>query len=598
VQPVIAFVFAVAILYVAKPVIVPLALAVLLTFAMAPLVTMVQGLGLTRIPAVFITAILTFVLLAAVACIVGIQVQHLAGELPAHRQEIEAKITSLRGSRDGTFAKLLEMFRQIGRGETEEMAAENSQAAKEVVVVSRTQENSNFQTLVDAVGPVLEPLAEAGLVVILVLFMLIKREDLRNRLIGLLGHGHLTGTTRVLVDSAKRLSRFLLTLLLINVAFGILFGTSLFLVGVPYAFLWGFVIVLLRFVPYIGSIIGVAFPLILSFATAPDWTQPIIVLAVFLVLELITANVIEPLLFGHGTGLSPIALLVAAAFWTWVWGPIGLVLSTPITVCVVVLGRHVPRLRFLALLLGDEPALEPYASYYQRLLARDQQEAELLAADYARVNGGEKLFDDVLMPALTLTSRDRKHKTIQTEDDSFILQTTRSIVETLMKPFDSEDNGQCGPSKSAESGSFVLGCPAHQESEELALGMLNVLLSKDGRDVEAVTTKMLPIEMVKMAERKRPALVFIAIIPPGGLVQARYICRQLRKRFAELPIVVGYWGNERHFDRVLERLRSAGASYVTTSLHQSRNQILALAATRPGHLEEPSPTLGSARIRA
>ena len=236
--------------------------------------------------------------------------------------------------------KLLQMIREIGKGQTEASAAAAAAAPKEKVVVVQPQEASSLEQLASAAGPVLEPLAQAGLVVVLVIFMLIKREDLRNRVIGLLGHGRLTGTTHVLADAAQRLSRFLLTQVLINLGFGVLFAFGLFFIGVPYAFLWGFLAVVLRFVPYIGSVVAVAFPLILAFAIAPGWTQPILVAALFAVLELITANVVEPLLFGHGTGVAPIALLVAAAFWTWVWGPIGLVLSTPLTVCLVVLGQH------------------------------------------------------------------------------------------------------------------------------------------------------------------------------------------------------------------------------------------------------------------
>jgi predicted PurR-regulated permease PerM len=584
-----ALVLIVAILYVAKPVIVPLALAVLLAFVLSPVVAAIQRRGLPRVPAVLVTALLTFILFGLVGWVVGIQVHNLARELPTHRREIDAKIAGLRGSEDSTFAKLLAMFQQISKGETQAETVPEGAAAQEKIIVAQRQEPSAFEQLAAVAGPVLEPLAQAALVVILVIFMLIKREDLRNRVIGLLGDGRLTGTTRVLVDSAQRVSRFLLTLLLINVGFGILFAFGLFCLGVPYAFLWGFLAVILRFVPYIGSWVALAFPLVLAFAIAPTWTQPVLVLALFALLELVTANIVEPLLFGHGTGVTPIALLVAAAFWTWVWGPLGLVLSTPLTVCLVVLGQHVPRLRFLALLLGDEPALEPHIGYYQRLLARDQDEAKQVAADHAQASGQENVYDDVLLPALLLTRRDRKHAGLSAEDEEFIYEVTKNTLDGLgsasparvESPAHLPDGPPLAAVQQPEPApvpTLILGCPAHQQAEELSLHMLARLLREDGYRMEVVSTKALPTEVEARVEREKPALLFIAILPPGGFVQARYLCKRLRKRFAELPIVVGYWGDERHYDTILARLRAAGASYVATSLRQSRSQIKALVS--------------------
>lgn len=605
-QPLATLVLIVVVLYLAKSVIVPLALAVLLTFVLTPVVASIQNRGLHRVPAVLLTVFLTFCILGLVGWGVGVQINKLARELPAHRKEIDAKIAGLRGSGEGAFSDLLQMLREVSKGQTQDETSKpqadvssdsEKEAPHEKVVIAQPQEASSFEQLVHVAGPVLEPLAEAGLILILVIFMLIKREDLRNRLIGLLGHERLTGTTRVLVDAAQRLSRFLLTQLLINVSFGILFATGLFFIGVPYVFLWGFLTAVLRFVPYIGSWVAVAFPLIVSFAIAPTWTQPILVLAVFAILDLVTANVVEPLLFGHGTGVSPIALLIAAAFWTWIWGPIGLVLSTPLTVCLVVLGQHVPRLRFLTLLLGDKPALASHVSYYQRLLARDQQEAEHVAVAHAQAKGQENVYDDVLLPALTLARRDRKDAGLSAEDENFLFQATRDILDHLaseQQPTGSTEEtapeGADGsastpsetPSEAFSDALVVLGCPAHHEAEELSLSMLASLLKLDGCRLEAISTRALPAEIERRVEQEKAALVFIAILPPGGLVQARYLCKRLRKRFPDLPLVVGYWGTARNFDRLLVKLRAAGANYVTTSLLQSRSQIRALVnPTRP-----------------
>lgn len=572
----------VAVIYLAKAVLIPLALAVLLTFVLTPVVTLVQRQGLGRVPAVLVTVILTFALLGGLIYGVGVQVHMLVRTLPQHKKQIREKFESLRVSEQGAFGEVAKMFHDI-------LAEPAPAAANREVVIARPDEGG-VQRLLETAGPILEPLATAGLVVILLIFMLVRREDLRNRVIGLLGHGTLTGTTRVLVDAAERLSRFLLNQLLINVSFGVIFGIGLFFIGEDdvrnFAFLWGFLAAVLRFIPYLGTWVALAFPLLLSVAMSSGWAEPVEILVFLLILDLLTANVVEPLLFGHSTGVTPIALLVAAAFWVWVWGPIGLLLSTPLTVCLVVLGQHIPQLKFLALLLGDEPALEPHLSFYQRLLARDQLEAQQVAKAYVAAQGLASTFDDVLLPALGQARRDRVRAGLTAEDEQYIFQETQAILEALKPPAASappEGDGQAPPAapKPAPPGTMVLGCPAHDEAEELSLAMLARLLEPDGCSVEAISTHAIPAEIEARVAAKQPALVFIAILPPGGTVQARYLCKRLRKRFPDLPIVVGYWGKARNFDRLLVQLRTAGVSYVTTSLRQTHSQIVALVRTAP-----------------
>jgi hypothetical protein len=431
-------------------------------------------------------------------------------------------------------------------------------------------------------------------------------------MIGLVGHGRLMGTTRVLVESAQRVSRFLLTQTLINVGFGFLFACGLLAIGVPYALLWGGLAVVLRFVPFIGSMIAAGFPLVLAFAVAPGWTSPLLVLALVVALELVTANVAEPLLIGHGTGVSPIALLVATAFWTWVWGPIGLVLATPLTVCLVVLGQNFTPLRYFALLLGSTPALEPRLAYYQRLLAHDAHEARQIADKQANERGLDHVCDDVLLPALALARLDRKYAGLSVEDEAFVFQSTNEILLNLAwpllpssrsSPAGDVDRRLDSPHDVAGHGVLVLGCPAHHEAEEISVSMLAQLLKADECRVELISTRALPADVEVRVEKEDPALVFIAILPPGGFPQARYLCKRLRKRFANLPIVVGYWGPVRHYDKVLVRLRAAGASYVTTSLLQSRSQIRAIvdqpavSGAEPADQAAPAPSVaGSAKL--
>ena len=587
----------VGILYVAKPVLVPLALAILLAFILSPIVSAAQRYGLGRVPASVLTVFLALAMFGAVAWGAGIQINKLAVELPNHKARIQKKIADLRGSGESVFGKLLEMVRELDEEpkKTDDPSAELTPKDKEIIVRQR-EESSNFDRLLRFVVPVLEPLATAGFVVIMVIFMLVNREDLRNRLISLLGHGHLTSTTRAIVDAAQRVSNFLLTQLLINVAFGIIFSVGLLVIGVPYAFLWGFLIAVLRFIPYIGTWVGAGFPILLSFALAPDWLQPLVVLAFIAVLDLVTANVVEPLLFGHSTGVTPIALLIAAAFWTWIWGPIGLVLTTPLTVCLVVLGQHIPRLRFFTLLLGSQPPLKPHVNYYQRLLAKDVAEATQVAMEQAKTGGLASLGDEVLFPALVLARRDRKQRALTVEEEAGILQSTKEIltqVEQTLQPLPVADTvpptALPAPTLPAPPLTVILGCPAHDEAEELSLSLLALLMKPDGCQLEIVSTKALPVEVEDRIAVEKPAIVFVPILPPGGLVQARYLCKRLRRRFKKLPIIVGYWGESHDFDRLLISLRSAGASYVTTSLVQTRSQICALIGAVPPPTPVPQP---------
>ena len=579
--------------YVAKPVLLPISLAILLSFILTPLVTLVQRAVPRRVPAVLIVVGSGLVVTAAVAWVVGAQVGKLARELPNYEPQVRAKVQALQ-SHGGLVSRLYKMVQDVGgpgepaaaeptgRLSTDPVVAVGESPVRSALprkptttqpVIATTEAQSPAGKLLDYAGAVLEPVADAGLVLILVIYILIQREELRNRMIGLLGHTRLAGTTRVTVEAARRVSKLLLAQLCVNASFGVVFGLALLVIGVPYAFLWAFVTALLRFVPYIGTWIAASGPIVLSFAISPGWAQPIAVFATFLSLDVVTANVVEPLLFGHSAGVSPVALLVAAVFWTWIWGPVGLVLSTPITICLVVLGQHVPRLRVLWLLLGDRPPLPPAVAFYQRLLAGDRLEAADVVTEQVAAKGLAPALDDVLLPALRMARREREYRGLTPADEDFIFDAAAQIIGEL--PGD--------PSPPAVEGHrpMVLAVPSHNRAEELTLQMLAHALRGTGCDVQAVTTRALPVDIENRIERDKPDLVFVAVMPPGGLVQARYLCRRLGKRFANTRIIVGYWGKARDFDRLLVRLRSAGASYVTTSIGQTRSQVLALLDRTP-----------------
>ena len=570
-----SLVIVVAILYLAKVVVVPLAMAILLTFILTPIVSTIQRIGIGRVAAVILTVAFTLTLLGFLGWGVGHQVNLLARELPEQKDKIQKKVNDIRGS-DSVFSRVVQMVREISEESTTARGSDGAVKQKEVLV-ARQQDSTSFGKLTNTVAPVLEPLAMATLVIILVVFMLIRREDLRNRLIGLWGRQSLTGTTRMMVEATSRLSRFLLTQTLINIGFGIVFAMGLLVIGVPYAILWGFLAAILRYIPFIGTWICASFPLILSFALAPDWTQPLTVLGFFIVIEIITANFIEPLFIGRRTGVTPITLLIAVVFWTWLWGPIGLVLSTPLTVCLVVLSEHIPKLRFMSLLMGDRPALPPYLSFYQRLLAKDEEEAQKLAREHSLSGGLESVCDVVLLPALVLAQRDLRRGDLSAEEVEYILQTTYDILTDVEKQTVAPQDPPATepkPALTALPKLMILNGPRPSKAEEISTTMLVHIMKTDGYNFKAITPRRDTIaEYEAQITAEKPVLVIIPIIHASNVTATCRTCQRLRKRFADLPIIVGYWPETRRFAELTDRLLSAGATQAVISLRQMRKQI-------------------------
>jgi len=423
--------------------------------------------------------------------------------------------------------------------------------------------------------------------------MLLEREDLRDRLIRLISRGRYTVTTRAINDAATRISRYLLAQSMINGVYGFTVGLGLWLVGLtfghgtmfPSFVLWGLLSGVLRFIPYIGAFTAAAFPMALSLAVYPGFTVFAGTAVLLILVELVTSNILEPWLYGTSTGISTVALIAAAVFWTWLWGPIGLLLAIPLTVCIVVLGKHVPQLKFLDVLLGDQPALPPAVSYYQRLLAGDKQEAANLVKDVINEKGLDHVPDEVLIPAILRGRHDRKEGDLTPEAETAILDTTRDILRGIREASTASAAAH-GQVVAPSPGTIVLGCPAHHRSEELVIEMLADIMLPLGCQVEETSTRLLPSDVEALIERDDPSALFIATLPPGGIVQARYLCRRLRRKFPELKIVVGYWGHVKDFDRLLVRLRAAGASYVTTSMAQTRGQLISLLNLMP---TDPAP---------
>lgn len=597
----------------AKAVLIPIALAILLTFVLSPLVTRLDRWGLGRVPAVLIVVVTAGILLSGLLWVVGAQLYSLANDLPNYQENMREKFAAIRDSgKGGTIEKVKSALEGATRApetpptvEPEPPGSPPRQAQEAPLLVRIAEEEGPQKALGTAMAslvalrPGFQALATFGLALVLLIFMLITREDLRNRLVSLTARGNLATTTKALDDAGRRIARYLLAQLIINATFGLLVGVGLLIIGVPYALLWGLCAGVFRYIPYIGPWMAALLPMSVSLITSPAWTQVLLVLGLFLVLELVSNNAMEPWLYGQGVGVSVVALLVSATFWAFIWGPVGLIMATPLTVCLVVLGEHVPALSVLGRLLGDQPALGPDAAYLQRLIARDEREATEIVRQYCEkqlcaTNGTDSVYDDVLIPALAQAREDRIRGVMDAEEESFAIEATQNILAEIAA-------GKMGPQPAAEETPSpleplpppvrVLGCAAHQEAEELTLYMLDEVLKPSNFRVDVVSMRTLPTEVVERVERDQPPVVVIAVLPPGGLNQAQYLCKLLRKRFSGLGIVVGCWGYTGDLDRTIVQLRSAGAQYITTTLLGARDHVISLteAAARSPATPSTSP---------
>jgi predicted PurR-regulated permease PerM len=569
-------------LYWLQAVLIPLALAVLLTFLLSPVVSTFERRGLGRVPSILVTVLLALSLLGAIGWTLTHQLVTLADELPRYSLNIHHRIADLRGAGKGGSVEKVQNAVADVVGEIEKTGGTRQ---KPVAVVLEAP------SILVHLPNLLQALASAGVVTVLVIFMLLERRELRDRLILLIGYRRMTATTRALDEAGTRISRYLLMQSLINGSFGVAVGLGLFLIGIPYAIIWGSLAAALRFIPYLGAFIALLLPLALSLAVFPGWLQPALVVGLFLVLEPITGSVLEPWLYGQSAGVSQVALLIALTFWTWLWGPAGLLMATPLTVCLLVLAKHLPALGFIVVLMGDRPVIETKARYYQRLLARDQDEASDIVEAYVNTEGQESVYDAVLLPALYYAKQDRDRGLLSEGDVQFVGQATREILDVLAHdaPAPLEiDTGDLSVTDPGYTPVRILGCPARDEADALGLEMVRHLLGPARHRIELSGTGMLTAEVVAWVDLHRPALVCIGAVAPGGLSQARHLCKRLRSQCPELTIVVGRWGLHHEKDTDCQHLLAAGADYVGTTLFDTQ-RALAQAGLTCGHSAPESP---------
>ncbi len=590
--------FVVTILYVGRQLLIPLALAAMLTFLLAPLVGYIER-WIGRIAAVLIVVAMLFSVFGGAGWLLTRQLIDLAAKLPNYQTNIDNRLNAIRLPTGGAFGRFSHSVSELQKQmpdsleppanapgpvpETKATAAARSRnlpAGQQPMPVRIVESQSRLpQILQTTATGLLGPLGTAGLVSLLLIFMLLKREDLRGRMIRLIGQGRISATTRAMDDAGSRVARYLTMLLLVNVSFGSCIAIGLYFIGVPNAALWGAFAAIMRFVPYVGVWIAAAVPVLISFAVSTSWLSPLLTLGLFVVLELINFNALEPWLYGSSTGVSSVALIIAAVFWTWLWGPIGLVLATPLTVCVAVMGRHVPKLQFLSVLLSEEQALAPHEECYHRLLAFGLDEANDLAEAYVKTNSLTSLYDSVLIPTVTLAEMDAQRDELGPEQRSAIHRHIQDLIEDL---------GSAPPSKSqleadevAEQTPFplsgptcrVLCVPARAYRDELAGAMLVQLLRQQDFDAENASAALSSGELVEMAAKSDPEAICMSVVTPSTLIHARYLSAKLRAQLPHVKIVVGIWGATENMAGAGERLRSSGADEVVVSLAEAVVQL-------------------------
>src|SRR3954469_19847216 len=563
----------IAALYFGREIFVPFALAVLLSFVLAPFVMRLRTWRIPRTISVLVVVLIGFSIIFSLGGLMVSQATRLAAKLPGYQQTLSDKIESLRGlmGDSGTLEHASTVLKELktelqhrdasGRGDGE---LTRQLSDKPIPVEVRQPDPGALSTLGAIIQPLISPLTTTGVVVIFVVFVLLQREDLRNRLIRLAGSADIQRTTAALDDAGKRLSKLFVTQIAFNAVFGLAIGIGLELIGVPSAPLWGLVAMIMRFVPYIGALISAIFPLILAAAVGSGWQMLILTAALFVVLELLAGQVIEPLIFGHSSGLSPVAIILSASFWTWLWGPVGLVLATPLTVCLVVLGRHVDRLKFLDVMLGDRPPLTPPQLAYQRMLAGDPIEAVEQAHEYLKDSSPENYYDAILLKGLRLAEADRQLGHLDDDRLNRVVSTVEELVAELeadgapTEPKSPDLSSSPGAAIAIEQANArhvliqeqpisplsVVCIPGAGRLDEAPALVLAQLLRYRGIKAIAEKTDALSISKLLSLELANTALVCVCYLSQPSTAKIQYAVRGLSRRIDGARILFALLGTE------------------------------------------------------
>lgn len=573
----------------------PLSLSVLLAFALTPFARFFERRGLPRVASVVLTVVIAMAGLSGVGYIVAGELDGLATDLtsPAKRDLIEKKLSVFKRAPGSNYSKVEDTLKSVAKSIDPEASRRKDQEGatpessgtplagdktltgekiQQVEVVSAPRFRERLQ---EAVGPFLEVLTLGSFILILVLFMMVGRDDLGDRIIALFGGKRLSVTTRTMQEVGDRIGRYLATNAIVNAGFGLVVGTGLWLMGLQYAVLWGVLAAMLRFIPYVGTVISFALPMIYSLASYPGWSHALGVMLLFLVVETALNSFLEPIIYGKTTGVSALGLLVAAMFWTWLWGVWGLLLSTPITVALAVLGKYVPALRFFSTILGEEADLEPDVRFYQRLLALDEEGAAEMVAEMAKSRPRVEVFDTMFLPALARVERDMGLDEIDESTREFAWRVIDDLVEELEAVPMLETVSADSAATNGSDPIHVVGVPTEDRSDRIALRMLSQVVDPKRVRMEIVEDGRTPLALVESIADSDAQVVIVSHVPPGGLTSARYLVRKVRSRLADIPIVVGRWHEAGEAKGASERLTSAGATEVVFSIAEARDRLLA-----------------------
>jgi len=561
---------------------------VLFAFLLAPVVSRLERLHLPRAFAA-IAVILGFAaLLGTAAWMLFTQLVAVTNDLPVYRDNIRQKMEAIHSPSNSAFSRAQREVERL----SEELGLANSST-----VLHPPDPDANDKPMgttpdrpvqvrevarptgrLDQLGGIVEPLTTSFLCVVFTFFMLLQREDLRNRLIHLSGDRNLSMMTQAMNDAGARISRYFSLQLLVNLTYGTLVFVTLYSIGLPHAALFGSIAVLLRFVPYVGAPIAALLPTLLSLAVFQGWRHSLEIVAVFTMLEVFTANYAEPHIYGRHTGLSSLAILIAAAFWTLIWGPVGLLLSVPLTVCLVVMGRHVPALEFLTVMLGDQPVVPPATCYYQRLLAHDQREAADIIDTCLKDKSLENIYDSVLIPALVMAGQDRLQGDLDEESVAFIHQTTREFIDELGFRGTPEAAGGESPIPGSPQSLKVLCVPVRDQADELGAMMLAQLL-----EAESIHGRAIPVrradEILAAISEENPEAVFLAGVPPFGMARAHRLYRSVRSRFPHLRILIGIWGYTDDVAQATQKISRGDSVHISTTFADAMAQARAFAGS-------------------
>ena len=593
-------------LYFGREFFIPFTLAMLLAFALSPIVNQLSRWRVPRIAAVLLAVALAFILIGTLSYIMANQVIKLADQLPSYRQTMVEKIRSLRASESGggvIVDRITSTIESVGKEfsgpdakvtRPAQQTVGSEQRREPIPVIIEPSVRSPLDVAQAVLGPVVQALATAGIVIVFVIFVLLERQDLKDRFLKLVGTGDLQTSTEALSEAGSRISRYLLMQLIVNVAYGAPIGIGLYLIGVPNAFLWGVVAAVLRFIPFLGPFLAVLFPLALAFAVDPGWSMLLWVVGLFVIMELISNNVVEPWLYGASTGLSSLAVISAAIFWTSLWGPIGLVLSTPLTVCLFVIGRYVPQLQFLRVLLGNDPVLSPEEQLYQRLLAGNAEGATEIAENYVNEHSSRQFYDQVAIPALRLADTDRQRASGDGSYKRTIADGMATVVREVEEHVRQRTSDKVELANKSAKPPRALGVPdlciaGRTDLDAAAAEMVAQAVAERGIGARVLPPIVISQNGIGQLDLAGVEVVCLSYLAADPQTFSKFACRRLKRRAPDIKTIVALWNPSPSLEQVKDLKEHLGADAVVFSVEGAAAQIDAWVSPHLSDPMQPAP---------